>query len=402
MSNSLSAGFKEVWAKEYQTIFYKLNVAKQITDMSFKSDLTKGQILSRVYRSDNSGNLQTYTRGTAITINDMTDTKEQLTVNAQFADGIYRDDFDAIQSNYDFAASYGKDMAVYASNQMDADILGEWDQATSTVDDGDLGGTSGNGVQLTTSNVLKVVAAAKKKLKKQNVPENDLFGVISPDFEQVLIEYGAGRDTASGDTANDGGKIMKFYGFELYVSNQLGTSASLFLGTNPSNGETVVINGITFTFVSSIGSTPGNVLIAGAVDGTRANLETLINAPGTTTANGVALSAANQRLIRNCTATNNNTADTLTVDYKGLGTLTVSETLATAADIWQTGKTQQHCVFGRKGAITAVVQKDPSPEAKEVPDKLGKNILVGILYGWKTFNDGKKQLVDVKIDSSTF
>jgi hypothetical protein len=402
MANTLSDGFKTVWAKEYETIFYKLNVAKQVCDMSFKPDLAKGNILKRVYRSDQSGNLQTYVRGTAITINDVTDTAESLTIDSQFADGIYRDDFDVIQDNYDFAAAYGKDIATYASNQLDADILGDWDQATSTVDDGTIGGTSGNGITLTTSNVLKVIAAAKRKLKKQNVPASELFGVISPEFEQVLIEYGAGRDTKAGDDANEGGRILKFYDFDLYVSNMLGTSAVLYMASDPGAGETVVINGVTFTAANPIGAVAGNFLVGTNVDTSRAALVALINAPGTTTANGVAVSAANQRKLRNCHATNDNAADTLTLDYKGLGVLTVSETLAAAADIWTLAKQKQHCLFGRKGAITAVVQKDPSPEVKEVPDKLGKNVLVGILYGWKTYADGAKQLVDVAIDTSAF
>jgi len=400
MANTLSDGFKTVWAKEYQTVFHKLNVAKQISDLSYKSSLEKGNILKRIYRSDQSGKLQSYTRGTAITINDVTDTAENLTVNAQYADGIYRDDFDVIQDNYDFASAYGRDIATYCSNQLDADILGDWDQATSTVDDGDLGGTSGNGISLTTSNVLKTLAAAKKKLKKQNVPAEGLFGVVSPEFEQVLIEYGAGKDTKMGDDMSIGGKVMKFYDFDLYVSNQLGTSAVLYMATDPTATDTVVINGITFTARTTIGSSAGSFLVGTSADASRAVLADFINDPGTTSANQIALSAANQIKIRNCTATNDNTADTLTLDYKGLGTLTVSETLTAAADVWTPAKQKQHCVFGRKGAITTVVQKDPIPTVKEVPDKLGKNILVGILYGWKTYADGKKQLVNVALDSS--
>jgi hypothetical protein len=402
MANSLSAGFKEVWANEYQTIFHKMNVAKQIADMSFKSQLKKGDTLNRVYRSDLSGNLQAYTRGTAISISDVTDNAEQLSITSQYAGGIYRDDFDAIQSNYDFAAAYGRDIATHASNQLDADTLGEWDNATSSVDDGDLGGTDGNAIQLSTSNVLQVVAEAKKKLKKYNIPTDSLFGVISPEFEQVLIEYGAGRDTAMGDKANEGGKVMRFYDFDLYVSNQLGTSAVLQMATDPTAADTVVINGVTFTAVTTIGTKAGNFLVGSGADTSRAVLAAFINDPSKTSANQVALTEDNQRKIRNCTATNDNSANTLTIDYKGLGVLTVSETLTAAADVWTTSLQKQHCLFGRKGAITAVVQKDPAPEVKEVPDKLGKNILVGMLYGWKTFADGAKQLVDVQIDSSSF
>jgi len=277
MANSFSASFPEIRAKEQQRVFYKTNVAMKIADMSFKADMSMGDTLNRPYRSSNE--VQSYTPGTAITIDDKTDTNEALSVNRKFATGFYEDNFDAIQDKYDIAAKYGADDAVYLSNQVDSDVLGEVSNATSSVDDGDIGGTSGNGITLTTSNVLSVVSSAKKKLLKQNIPGNDFYGVISPDFEEILVQYGAGRDTTMGDKMNENGFIADFYNFKLYRSNQLTGSAVLSLATNPTNTDTVVIAGQTFTFVSSIGTTAGNVLIAGTVDATRINLETLINTP---------------------------------------------------------------------------------------------------------------------------
>lgn len=400
MANSFSADFPEIWAKEQQIVFYKENVAMKIADVSFKSEMSFGDTLNRPYRSAN--NVQTYTRGTAITIDDKTDTQEQLSVNKQFATGFYMDDFDKVQSRYDLISSYAKDDGVYLSNQVDADVLGEYVNATSTVDDGTIGGTTGNGITLTTSNVLKTVSATKKKLAKQNVPISDLYGVISPEFEDILIQYGAGRDTTMGDGFNKDGAIMDFYGFRLYRSNQTSGSAVLSLATNPTNTDTVVIEGVTFTFVSSIGTTAGNVLIGANVDATRVNLETLINAPTATTANGVALSTANARAFANATATDSAAADTLTVTFKGAGTLEVSETLTDATDTWTAALEKQHNLFGRKGGITLVMQSDARPQVKQVPDKLGVNILNGVLYGVKMFADGAKETVNVEIASSAF
>lgn len=400
MSNNFWADFPEIWAKEQQIVFYKTNVAMKIADVSFKSDMSRWDTLNRPYRSSN--RIQTYTRGSAITIDDKTDTQEQLSVNRQFATGFYMDDFDKVQSNYDLIASYAQDDGVYLSNQVDADVLGEALNAVSVVDNSEFGGTAGDGIDLTTSNILQVVSAAKKKLKKQNVPVNKIFGVISPEFEQVLIEYGAGRDTSMGDELNANGFIVDFYGFKLYGSNQLTGTAVLSLATAPTNGDTVTIGGVTFTFVASIGTTPGNVLI-GTADVTRANLAALINAPGTTTANGVALTGDSLRLFQNqMSAVNDNTANTLTVTAKGIGVLEVSDTLTDATDQWTPALQIQHQLFGVIGNPVLVMQADPRVQIKEVPDKLGKNILNGVLYGVKTFQDNAKQMVDVKIDASGF
>lgn len=401
MANNFAADFPEIWAIEQQRVFYKTNVAMKIADVSFKSQLSRGDTLNRPYRSSNLP--QVYTRGSAITIDDKTDTQEQMTIDSQFATGFYMDDFDKIQSNYDLIASYAQDDAVYLSNQVDADVLGEALNALSVVDASEFGGTAGEGIALSTSNVLSVVSAAMKKLKKQNVPTNKVYGVISPEFEQILIEYGAGRDTAMGDGLNANGYIMDFYGFKLYSSNNLTGSAVLSLATQPTDGDTITIQGVTINLVTTIGSTPGNVLVVTNVDTTRANIANFINNPGTTSASQVALTGEDLRLFQNSlSAVNDNNANTLTVTAKGAGVLEVSEVLTDGTDTWTAAKQIQHQLFGVVGNPVLVMQADPRVQIKEVPDKLGKNILNGVLYGYKTYADNAKQMVNVKIQSSEF
>jgi hypothetical protein len=398
MANSIAADFLEVWAKEQQTVFYKSNVAMKVADMSFNAQMKRGDTLNRPFRST-AAKVQAYVRGTDIDIDDMTDTQEQLSVNREFATGRYIDDFDTIQSNYNLAAAYGRDDAMSLSNQVDADYLGEVINATSTVDDGSVGGTAGDAIVLTTSNVLSVIASAKQKLQKQNVPLSDLFGVVSPEFERVLIEYGAGRDTQSGDRTQNNGFITDFYGFKLFSSNQLANTAVLALATNPTNGDVIIVNGVTFTAVSSIGTTAGNFLIAGTADLTRSNLESLMSNPATTSANQVALGEQNAREFENVVSANNDdVGNLLTVVYKGIGQLVVSATLAAGApDGWGDGAAQ-HNFFGSTGAPTIVMQSSPSVTFKEEPKKHGGNILNGVLYGVKTFADNAKQMVSVNIE----
>lgn len=107
MANNLSASFEEIWAREQQEVFYKTNVGVKIADMSFNSSMRSGDTLNRPYRS--STEVQVYTRGTDITIDDLTDTNEQLVVDKQYANGFYVDEFDRIQDKYDAALAYGKD-----------------------------------------------------------------------------------------------------------------------------------------------------------------------------------------------------------------------------------------------------------------------------------------------------
>jgi len=401
MANNFSASFIEVWAKEMETVFYKVNVALKVADMSFNGQLSKGDILNRVYRSTNAP--QVYVRGTDITIDDKTDTGEQLVVNAQYANGFYVDDFDQIQDNYNIAMTYGKDNGEFLSNQIDADVLGEVLNANSTIDATLIGGTAGNGLILSTSNVIKVLGAAKRALKRQNVQSNDLIATISPEFEDILTQYVESKFTVLGDKVGENGYIGMYMGINLYVSNNLTGSASLSLATQPTASDTVTIAGQVFTFVSPIGTTPGNVLIGANVDVTRASLATLVNAPSTTTATGVALTGNNLRVFQNgITAVNDNAADTLVVTQKGAGVIEVSEVLTDATDTWTAAKEIQYNMVAVRGNPVVVVQRSPTVQMKEEPKKLGKNVLNGVLYGYKTFQDNAKQMVNIKIASSTF
>src|SRR3984957_1031220 len=85
---------------------------------------------------------------------------------------------------------------------------------------------------------------------------------------------------------------------QLLVHQQLGFFT---LSTNPTNTKTLTLTinstAVVFTFVSSIGSTAGNVLIGATAAATCANLLSLLQQPQTTTSTGVALSVGNQQLV---------------------------------------------------------------------------------------------------------
>ncbi len=85
----------------------------------------------------------------------------------------------------------------------------------------------------------------------------------------------------------------------LLPHQQLGTIA---LPTNPSNSQTLTltINGtaIVITFVSSIGSTPNNILIGANATATAQNLVNFLRRPDLTTSTQVAATAGNQTLLQ--------------------------------------------------------------------------------------------------------
>ena len=203
-----------------------------------------------------------------------------------------------------------------------------------------------------------------------------------------------------GDSMNKRGHIGRFYGFDLFVSNSVGWSATLLFGTEPTANDTVVINGVTFKFVASP-TDPGDIDLSGSVATTLDDLVDIINEAGTPGSGTYTdLSAANRLLIDGITATDGTTE--LVLKSEGRAFIAVSETLTAGGDTWTPAVQIEHQLFGKKGSIHVVAQERNGFKAVDDPDRIGKQYHNWILYGLKTFNNFKDELVDVKIRSDTF
>lgn len=399
----MTPSFEDVWARTQQDVFLKRSIAMVVADTSFNSTMRAGDVLKRTYRSVTASDVPwLYTRGTDMDDTDITDVAETLTVNKEYYISFVVDDFDAIQSKYDVAMNYGNDFGIVMQTQMDADVLGEVFNASSTVDDGTIGGTAGNGIALSTSNVLTTVTAVTKKLTKLNIYDTDKVGAVSPEFEEIISQYYGAKVTDLGDDVSQNGYFTKISGYKLYSTNNLAGSASLNMATNPTAGDTVTIQGVVFTYRAAP-ALAGEVDIGADAAASLANLVALINTPQTTTAWGIKLSDANIKQFRSRGVTATVVGTTAEVTFKGAGVLAVSETLTAVADIWTAVLQKQHQLFGIKNKCTTlVVQKKPSVEVERVQKRLSDRIKNGMLYGLKTFADNAKYMVNVEIKSSGF
>jgi hypothetical protein len=189
------------------------------------------------------------------------------------------------------------------------------------------------------------------------------------------------------------------------VSNGTYWTGSCGIATNPTANDTLTIKvadqTLTITFVSSIGSTAGNVLIGGSAAATGANIVTLLNAPGTTTSTGVAYTATQQAVLYGSTWAY--ASSTLTCTWRGVGAPIVSSSLTATSDGWTSGKNISSLMFGRKGAIDMVVQRYPKIDMDKAENRIEEwKIKPYSLFGLKTFADGKRKLVSVKVDTTSY
>lgn len=377
---------------------YKQNVFRNIASFREEGVLKNGQIVDRPYRADIY--VQAYTKGTALTAQDITATSDELTVNKVFAALIYVDDVDKIQNKWDAAEAWTAETVTRLSNQIDADCLFEVYNAADTIDANDLDSneSAGTPISLTVSNVVALFTTTARKLSVNNVPEANRFFVISPQVKQVLITYLAGRESILGDRTGEAGNIGRYMGFELYESNNVTGMIRWTPTDNPSNGETLIVNGITFTFVDTIGTTAGNVLQTTNTATTIDNLVDLINNPTSTTANHVAFTGTNLAALQRGFFAVDGTSY-IDIYVKGSSYITASDT-ADATFTYQ----KQLLLAGEKKAIDLVIQKEPSVKMASTVSagKDGMNILPKTLYGVKTFQDMKSRILRVEINSANY
>lgn len=400
MSNTLSPSIAEYWSRRMQRKHYVKDVFRAVANFEEMSNLKHGDTVHRPYRSNVVD--QDYTRGTAVTIQDVTTSDEYLTVDLAKVVPFYIDDLDELQNSYAMRNSFADDAAEKLSEVLDGTFLSEVVNAGDTIDDGDIGGTAGNGITLSTSNIQNVFGKANRKLDENNIPRANRWAVISPQIYDILWQYIAGKESLLGDSTGKNGHVGKWAGFNLYMSNNLYSSARLEVGSVPTAGDTVTINGVVFTFrdtgdVNSAGEVYYGLSAAAAVD----NLVASINAPSTSVA-GVyyKVSDADAALLRRITATDGTTYMTLAAIGKSY--LTVSETLTAVADIWTLTLQKQHALFGYKKPIDMVIQKRPTVVIREVETKLGVNVLPYTLFGKKTFAEGALEMLDVQVRADSY
>lgn len=373
-----------------------------VCNTRFEPVLKFGESVERVAVDISGVRVRSTVRGSASTIDTLTDTSELLTINLEKEAAFHISDGEVTQAGpLNPGETIGAKIAHKVSQDLDARVLAQITNAEQTFDNGDLTTlvSTGTPITLSSTTVPQMVSRMPAKLRRVNNQSlvNMIFvmdSTAASDVTQYLM--GKSIDLAGSVFANGyGGDISNA---KVIISENLSGEAMLTLATNPTATNTVTINGVVFTFVSTIGTTAGNVLIGADADASRVNLTAAINNPGTTSATQVAVSAADQILLTDTykiAATNDATANTMTVFGSGSGRLTVAETLADVADVWSGNKI--HAYFGKKGGIDLVVQNIKESDMRPTADRRGTNVFSSYLAGTKVFADGAKTFLDVHI-----
>lgn len=437
MANTIP--LKTVFAAEFQRTHYKKAVFPLFADMRFESILADGSTVDWAY--DDDAVADSLATGDGYTLEDKTVTSEQIVVNQKPSHGFRIPASQKIQDHRPTQQKWARKAMNVIFQKIDGDVLKDLrDGALSTLDNASFGGASGDPILVSSANAAAIFTAAQRILTNNNViyDENKAFAndvvldggdrypcaAIPAELrEQLLLQVGF-KNTDYADQTMKSGYMGPLFGFNACVSTSLPFSFRLTQTATPTNGKIIILGGVAgatttigtvgaalaLNWVTTIGANPGNVLAVTDAPTSIANLVAFINAPTTTTANGVAfvranLSKSQRRIFDNMSATDNLDGSCV-ITIKGYGTRPVSQNDAAGTIDRQT----VHAIFGVSKSIAVIMQKTPGLAQSagelittgELTGFVGNHFLSWALYGKKVFKTHQPQIVNVKIAASTF
>ena len=396
--------FREAFDNAYQEIFQKTLVAKEIMNTRFEPTLKYGESVERVIGDISSVQVRTVTRGSASTIDSITDSTELLTINLEKEAAWHLSDGEETQAGpMNPGEFFGGQIALKVALDLDGRCFAEVLNAAFDFDTGDLTtlASTGTPITLNSTTVPQMVTRMPAKLRYRNnqLVNSNMVLVVDSYAASDISQYLLGKNIDLAEYVFKNGYTGDVSTAKMYISEKLTGEAVLSLATNVTADDTITILGVALT-AKATPANPGEFDVAGSADATRAIIANAINgsATGQNSATGYfEVSAANRAIWTNAglVAVNDDTANTLTVTGTGSGRLTVAETLTDGTDTWT--KNYIHAYFGKRGAIDLVVQDMKPVDMRPTADRRGTNIFSSYLAGIKTFADGSKKFLDLHI-----
>lgn len=190
--------------------------------------LVYGQIVNRDYEGDIRGfgdvvkineigpiaiNTYSATSTSALTVQSLSDAQKQLKIDRAKAFTFWLDDLDMAQTKPKLMGEAMKEAGWAAANDIDEYIASLHTEAGIAVT-----GTTGAGTDLTSTNILKYLAEAAKKLDEKNVPVGGRWMTVPPWVAHKMILARIVQDTSNSALLTNG-MLGRIYGFDVYVSN---------------------------------------------------------------------------------------------------------------------------------------------------------------------------------------
>ena len=387
--------FKPQFDNAYEEIFQKVLVAKKVGSFRFEPVLSYGESLERVAYDISSVVVRSTSRGSASTIDAITDSTELLNINLEKEAAFHVSDGEVKQAGpLNPGEVIGGKVAHLVAQDFDARFFAEVINADNIFDTGDLTTMASTGVAITLSSttIPQFVTRAPAKLQSKNQVLTNLVMVVDSYIAADMEEYLMGKDWNLAEATYKNGYVGTTGRAEVYISENLTSTVTMTFTDVNVAGKVTTINGIDMTSEATPTSAGSYDVHATTEDGAAASLAALINNPGTTTTGTqVAFSAADQATMAGWSAVA--IAGVVAITCVGAGSLVVTTDETNGTLTLNT----LHVYYGKKGGIDAVLQDMKEVDMRETADRRGTNVFSSYLGGIKTFDDGSKKFLDVKI-----
>lgn len=331
------------------------------------------------------------TAGADITESNFTITKESLTISDTFQINQRIDDIEEVQYNRNLQSDVAMRIAEGQAIKQDKYV------ATMVKD-----AVSANKFNETTplaisaSNSLTTVEELRVALENQNVNVNgtDVGLFLDPRFCSFLRQGNWLSNTEKGAGINIDGYLGRCSGMNIYQTTLLPNVVNLTMDTIPTAGNTMTINGITWTFVASgTAANPGEISIGANVAAAQANTVLAINGTGTPGATTyIDVSAANRTILKNIDISMTSFTSNVASIYANT-TITVSETFTPATDVFGTVAKIGFAIC--KGAIHTAYQLNKM-KVTDAPLGFRSNLLGEMVAGRKVFTQNAKRIATTR------
>lgn len=252
---------------------------------------------------------------------------------------------------------------------------------------------------LSTSTAYLTISQAVATLVNAGVPENEIVAVVDAYDYDIIAQQAISSTFALSDKSFERGYTgSSIAGAKLYRNQCLTNTYVLDIATQPTAGDTLTINGLTITFVSSIGTTPGNVLIETDANTTCGYLINLINQASTGVAQSgsgtkfVPFSDDNADFLTGFTATDGTNQMLITSIH---GYRVVSSNMTNASNDWQA--VYEHALVMGKGAFTVAYRAGIQNKIVPIYDSLVDQYTNWLFWGQTVSVEGAKKAYDLKI-----
>ena len=375
----------------------ELTIIKQVANTKYEGEL-RGQgdtvtveqfplITGDIKVAGSTSNVRSIA-GENITLQDWTVTSYDLTVDRLYQNGVIVKDIEKIQSNLDLQSQITNSFAQASAENEDTFVASLVTQNTAALKLADK-----SPLTLSASNTYSSITSLSESLSVQNAyGQRTLF--ISPAIKRWLKLENILDNTDTGLTSRLNGEIGKVDGFRVLETNNLPHVVKLTVDTIPTASDTMVVAGVTWTFVAAP-SNPGEIDIAASAAAQQAIITDAINGTGTPGATSyIEVSDADRLKMQNAGVQIATSWDSDSVNVQSFDTLAVSETFTAATNIF--GDDAVLMFATDMNSINFVSQEDQF-KISNTEQAFRYNILEEKAYGGAVLGDNAKGIVTYEI-----